>query len=43
LKSSATVVFIGHQLPKGLAADEFASLAGERSTQMRVVESDESE
>jgi subfamily B ATP-binding cassette protein HlyB/CyaB len=38
LKGMATVLFIAHQLPKGLAVDEVFALAGERATQMRVID-----
>jgi hypothetical protein len=38
LKESATILFIAHQVPRGLAVDEVASLEGERAAQMRVVE-----
>jgi len=38
LKGMATVLFIAHQLPKGLAVDEVFSLTGEKATQMRVVD-----
>jgi len=38
LKGAATILFIAHQLPKGLAVDEVFTLAGEKATQMRVVE-----
>jgi hypothetical protein len=32
----ATIVFIAHQLPKGLAADEVFNLGAERPVQMVV-------
>ena len=38
LKGAATLLFIAHQLPRGLAVDELFSLAGDKATQMRVVE-----
>jgi subfamily B ATP-binding cassette protein HlyB/CyaB len=38
LKGAATILFIAHQLPKGLAVDEVYALASEKATQMRVVE-----
>jgi subfamily B ATP-binding cassette protein HlyB/CyaB len=38
LKGVATVVFIAHQLPKGLSVDEVFSLNAEKATQMRVVD-----
>jgi len=37
LKGVATILFIAHQLPKGLAVDEVFTL-GEKATQIRVVE-----
>lgn len=41
LKGVATVVFIAHLLPKGLAVDEVSSLGSDRTMQMRVVEGQE--
>ncbi len=38
LKGLATVVFIAHQLPKGLAVDELITLDSDKRTQMRIVE-----
>jgi subfamily B ATP-binding cassette protein HlyB/CyaB len=38
LKGVATVVFIAHQLPKGLAVDGVEALRDERTATMRVVE-----
>jgi subfamily B ATP-binding cassette protein HlyB/CyaB len=38
LKGAATILFIAHQLPKGLAVDEVFTLSAEKATQMRVVE-----
>ena len=38
LKGQVTVLFIAHQLPKGLAVDEVFTLSGEKATQMRVME-----
>ena len=38
LKGMATILFIAHQLPKGLAVDEVCSLVSEKATQMRVFE-----
>jgi subfamily B ATP-binding cassette protein HlyB/CyaB len=38
LKGQVTVLFIAHQLPKGLAVDEVFTLSAEKATQMRVVE-----
>jgi subfamily B ATP-binding cassette protein HlyB/CyaB len=43
VKSMATVLFIAHQVPKGLSVDEVASLGGDRATQIRIVEGDERE
>jgi subfamily B ATP-binding cassette protein HlyB/CyaB len=37
LKGIATIVFIAHQLPKGLAVDEVFTLSGEKATEMRIV------
>ena len=42
LKGAATILFIAHQLPKGLAVDEIFTLAAEKVTQMRVVEEEKS-
>jgi subfamily B ATP-binding cassette protein HlyB/CyaB len=36
LKGAATILFIAHQVPKGLAVDEFISLSTEKAVQMRV-------
>ena len=41
LKGMATVIFVAHQLPKGLGVDEVSSLGAERTLQMRVVEEEE--
>jgi subfamily B ATP-binding cassette protein HlyB/CyaB len=38
LKGMATVLFIAHQLPKGLAVDDVFTLTSERATQMRVID-----
>jgi ATP-binding cassette, subfamily B, bacterial HlyB/CyaB len=38
LRGQVTVLFIAHQLPKGLIVDEVFSLGSEKATQMRVVE-----
>ena len=38
LKGRVSVLFIAHQLPKGLAVDEVFTLSGEKATQMRVIE-----
>jgi subfamily B ATP-binding cassette protein HlyB/CyaB len=38
LKEVATVVFIAHQLPRGLAVDVVETLRDERATRMKVVE-----
>jgi subfamily B ATP-binding cassette protein HlyB/CyaB len=40
LKGAATILFISHQVPKGLAVDEVFSLGVERAGQMRVVVDD---
>jgi ATP-binding cassette, subfamily B, bacterial HlyB/CyaB len=38
LKGRVTVLFIAHQVPKGLAVDDVLTLGAERAMQMRVVE-----
>jgi len=38
LKGVATILFIAHHLPKGLAVDEVFTLNAEKATQMRIVE-----
>jgi subfamily B ATP-binding cassette protein HlyB/CyaB len=38
LRSSVTVLFIAHQVPKGLAVDRVEVLRDERASTMRVVE-----
>jgi subfamily B ATP-binding cassette protein HlyB/CyaB len=38
LKGAATILFIAHQVPKGLAVDEVFTLGVEKATKMRVVE-----
>jgi ATP-binding cassette, subfamily B, bacterial HlyB/CyaB len=40
LKGSATILFIAHQLPKGLAVDEVYTLGAEKVSKMSVVEED---
>ncbi|HSQ50998.1 MAG TPA: peptidase domain-containing ABC transporter, partial [Nitrospiraceae bacterium] len=42
LKGVATVLFIAHQLPKGLSVDEVFTLNAEKATQMRVVDEGQS-
>jgi subfamily B ATP-binding cassette protein HlyB/CyaB len=38
LKGKVTILFIAHQLPRGLQVDEVFTLSGEKASQMRVVE-----
>jgi subfamily B ATP-binding cassette protein HlyB/CyaB len=38
LKGKVTILFIAHQLPRGLQVDEVFTLSGEKATQMRVVD-----
>jgi subfamily B ATP-binding cassette protein HlyB/CyaB len=38
LKGMATVLFIAHQLPKGLVVDEVFTLSSEKTTQMRLID-----
>jgi subfamily B ATP-binding cassette protein HlyB/CyaB len=38
LKGHVTVLFIAHQLPKGLAVDEVFTLSAEKAAQMRVID-----
>ena len=38
LKGKVSVLFIAHQLPKGLAVDEVFTLSAEKATQMRLVD-----
>ncbi len=38
LKGAATILFIAHQLPKGLAVDEVFTLSSEKATLMRVID-----
>jgi len=38
LKGQVTVLFIAHQVPKGLAVDEVFTLSAEKATQMRVID-----
>ena len=42
LKGKVTIVFIAHQLPRGLQVDEVFTLTGEKASQMRVVEEGQS-
>ena len=41
LKGAATILFVAHHLPKGLAVDELFSLTAEKALQMRLVEAEE--
>jgi subfamily B ATP-binding cassette protein HlyB/CyaB len=38
LRGQVTVLFIAHNLPKGLAVDEVFTLSSEKATQMRVID-----
>jgi subfamily B ATP-binding cassette protein HlyB/CyaB len=38
LKGKVTIIYIAHQLPRGLQVDEVFTLSAEKATQMRVVE-----
>ena len=38
LKGKVTILFIAHQLPRGLQVDEVFTLSGEKATQMRVID-----
>ena len=38
LKGKVTMLFIAHQLPRGLAVDEVFALSAEKATQMRVID-----
>jgi subfamily B ATP-binding cassette protein HlyB/CyaB len=38
LKGMATIIFIAHHLPKGLAVDEVFTLAAERAKPVRIVD-----
>jgi subfamily B ATP-binding cassette protein HlyB/CyaB len=38
LKGKVTIVFIAHQLPRGLQVDEVFTLSAEKATQMRVID-----
>ena len=38
LKGKVTILFIAHQLPRGLQVDEVLTLNNEKATQMRVVD-----
>jgi len=40
-RGMATILFIAHHIPKGLAVDEVLTLSGEKATQTRVVEETE--
>jgi subfamily B ATP-binding cassette protein HlyB/CyaB len=42
LKGAATILFIAHQLPRGLAVDEVFALGPDKTTQMRVVDEEAS-
>jgi subfamily B ATP-binding cassette protein HlyB/CyaB len=42
LKGAATILFIAHQLPKGLGVDELFSLTAEKAVQMRLVDEERS-
>ena len=42
LKGAATILFIAHQLPRGLAVDEVFTLSTEKATQMRVIDEGQS-
>jgi len=42
LKGMATILFIAHQLPKGLAVDDVFSVNSERATQIRVIDEGQS-
>ena len=42
LKGAATILFIAHQLPKGLAVDEVFTLSSEKATQIRVIDEGQS-
>lgn len=42
LKGAATILFIAHQLPRGLAVDDVFTLSVEKAVQMRVVEEERS-
>jgi subfamily B ATP-binding cassette protein HlyB/CyaB len=41
LKGAATILFIAHQIPRGLAVDEVFSLTQDKAVQMRVVEGED--
>jgi subfamily B ATP-binding cassette protein HlyB/CyaB len=41
LKGAATILFVAHQLPKGLAVDEVFTLSAEKAVQMRLVEGED--
>src|SRR6185436_14339735 len=38
LKSKVTILFIAHQLPRGLQVDEVLTLNNEKATQIRIVD-----
>jgi hypothetical protein len=38
LKAVATILFVAHHLPKGLAIDEVFSLSIEKAVQIRVID-----
>jgi len=38
LKGKVTMLFVAHQLPRGLAVDEVFALSAEKATQMRVID-----
>jgi energy-coupling factor transporter ATP-binding protein EcfA2 len=42
LKGAATILFIAHQLPKGLAVDEVFTLSSDKPIQMRLIEEGQS-
>jgi subfamily B ATP-binding cassette protein HlyB/CyaB len=42
LKGMATILFVAHQLPKGLAIDEVVTLSPEKATQMRLIDESQS-
>jgi subfamily B ATP-binding cassette protein HlyB/CyaB len=43
LKGARTILFVAHQLAKGLSVDEVAAIGVDRTTQMRVVEGEEND
>jgi subfamily B ATP-binding cassette protein HlyB/CyaB len=42
LKGMASVLFVAHQLPRGLSLDELFTLTPDKATQMRVVDEEKS-